>query len=323
MTDQEIQQLFRSLFIDLDDFNYLLANRPRLAHYTSVQVLEKIVKHEELWFSNPLFMNDLEEMRFGIHQGIIQFDQLRREITQAAGSLERFQAIESAFMGFYRQFEDTHALDVYVFCLSEHKPDDMDGVLSMWRAYGGNGNGAALVFKTDFLTEPKDDSPLLIGKVHYASREQRRAWLEAKLRNWCGILAANSIPAEKLYLASHSMFTAIKLYALTSKHQGFSEENEWRLIYLPDRDTKGLMKDRFYYIIGKLGVEPKLRFKIEPLKIADPEVWTFDSILERIILGPSLSSVLARVSIVRMLEVIGKGGFGPRVISSGIPLRPS
>ncbi len=30
-----------------------------LAHYTSVQVVEQIVKHEELWFSNPLYMNDL------------------------------------------------------------------------------------------------------------------------------------------------------------------------------------------------------------------------------------------------------------------------
>jgi hypothetical protein len=323
MTEIEILQQFASLFVDLDDFQYLLEKRPLLAHYTSIQVLEKIMREDEIWFSNPLFMNDLEEMRFGIHQGIIQFDQLRSEITKAAGSVDRFKAIESSFMGYYRQFENTHALDVYVFCLSEHRLDDDDGILSMWRAYGGNGNGAALVFKTDFLTEPKEDSPLLIGKVHYASGEQRRAWLEAKIRTWCSILAQVGIPDDKLHIAAHSIFLAIKIYALTSKHRGFSEENEWRLIYLPERDPSGFMKDGLHYIVGRLGVEPKLRFKIKPLPLKSPEVWTFEDILDRIILGPSLSTVLARSSIVRMLEVIGKPTFGPKVISSGIPLRPT
>ena len=37
-------------------------------------------------------------------------------------------------------------IDTYVFCLSEHAKDDTDGLLSMWRGYGGNGNGAAIVF---------------------------------------------------------------------------------------------------------------------------------------------------------------------------------
>ena len=249
--------------------------------------------------------------------------ELRADITKAAGSPERFKAIESAFMGYYRQFENTHALDVYVFCLSEHRPDDNDGLLSMWRAYGGNGNGAALVFKTDFLTGPKEESPLLIGKVHYASDVERTVWLEQKIRAWCDIVAWSGIPDDKLHFAAHSIFSAIKLYALTSKHRGFSEENEWRLIYLPERDPNGLMKSGLHYVVGKLGVEPKLRFKVRPLPLKSPEVWTFDDILDRIILGPSLSTGLARISIVRMLEVIGKPTFGPKVISSGIPLRPT
>lgn len=322
MTDLDLIRQFTPLFVDLDDFQYLLGNRPLLAHYTSIQVLEKIMKNEEMWFSNPLFMNDLEEMRFGIHQGIILFDQLRAEITRAAGTQGRFKAIESAFMGYYREFESTHALDIYVFCLSEHRADDNDGLLSMWRAYGGSGNGAALVFNTSFLTGPKDDSPLLIGKVHYASGDQRKAWLEERIRKWCSIIEVAGVPNDKLHLAAHSMFMAIKIYALTSKHHGFSEENEWRLIYLPDRDPTGMLKGNFDYVIGKQGVEPKLKFKIAPLPLKSPEVWTFESILDRIILGPSLSTMLARSSIVRMLQVIGKPTFGSKVVSSGIPLRP-
>jgi hypothetical protein len=40
-----------------------------LAHYTSIDVIEKILRSEEIWFSNPLFMNDLDEMRFGMLEG--------------------------------------------------------------------------------------------------------------------------------------------------------------------------------------------------------------------------------------------------------------
>jgi hypothetical protein len=40
-----------------------------LAHYTSVEVAEKILRDEEVWLSNPLYMNDLEEMRAGIGLG--------------------------------------------------------------------------------------------------------------------------------------------------------------------------------------------------------------------------------------------------------------
>ena len=50
----------------------------------------------------------------------------------------------------------------------------------------------------------------------------------------------------------------------------FLEENEWRIIYLPERDTR---KDAFKldYVVGKRGVEPKLRFQIKPLD--ENETW--------------------------------------------------
>jgi hypothetical protein len=80
-------------------------------------------------------------------------------------------------------------------------------------------------------------------------------------------------------------------------------------------------KFKFDYIIGRQGVEPKLKCKIEPI---DPsQTWTFFQIIERIILGPSLSSWLARRSIERMLETVGKPEFRQKVSASEIPLRPS
>ena len=43
--------------------------KPLLAHYTSISGVEKILLSNELWFANPLNMNDREEVGFGIEEG--------------------------------------------------------------------------------------------------------------------------------------------------------------------------------------------------------------------------------------------------------------
>jgi uncharacterized protein YjbI with pentapeptide repeats len=124
---------------------------------------------------------------------------------KACGSKERVGAIQSAFYSYFQKFDFELALNVYVFCLSEHDPQHPDGRLSMWRAYGGNGDGVALVFKTDFITFNKD-SPLLIAKVIYASEEHRIQWLRGIFA--AALLILNQIPDDKLYIAAHQISPA-------------------------------------------------------------------------------------------------------------------
>jgi hypothetical protein len=325
MTDQEIGALFVPLHNALnDDFVWLVNNHPLLAHYTSISVIEQILRSEEVWFSNPLFMNDLEEMRFGMLEGKRLFDE-SDAVKQFSGSQTRADRMRSDFNFFFTQFDREHAIDVYVFCLSEHDPKNTDGLLSMWRGYGAHGNGAALIFNTHFITAPKENSPIALTRVSYASRETRLSWLQAQIEQWCNALMTSStaIPDDKLYIVAYQFFSLVKLFALKFKHDGFQEEREWRLIYMADRDPQGIfLKERFGYIIGSRGVEPKLKFKIQPLPIDPRDTWTFATILEAIILGPSVASPLARASVVRMLENMGKADFAKKVISSTIPLRP-
>ena len=70
MDDMAIIHLFDQLYSDLQPDEQFPAKKPLLAHYTSIHALEKILQTDEVWFSNPLFMNDLEEVRFGIFQGV-------------------------------------------------------------------------------------------------------------------------------------------------------------------------------------------------------------------------------------------------------------
>jgi hypothetical protein len=63
MDDGEIWKLFnKALYDDINDKNQWPQGRPLLAHYTSMSSLENILKTDEIWFSNPLFMNDVEEI---------------------------------------------------------------------------------------------------------------------------------------------------------------------------------------------------------------------------------------------------------------------
>jgi hypothetical protein len=63
-------------------------------------------------------------------------------------------------------------------------------------------------------------------------------WLRRTLASFEALLARANIPDEKLYVAAHALFERIKIFALFSKHRGFIEEREWRIVYLPDRDRE-------------------------------------------------------------------------------------
>lgn len=228
------------------------------------------------------------------------------------------QILTQSFM----EYDKTHVLKLFVFCLSEHCPDDNDGKLSMWRAYGSGGNGAAIVFNTEPVFK-WDDSPLIFAKVDYASTMQRKAKLERIIKKWCHVVAKNHIPDEIFWVAPISLFEIFKLVALTSKHNGFEEAQEWRVIYMPERDSQNMLTDRISYDVGNRGVEPKLKLKIASLPGSPaPSPVCLASFLDRIILGPSISSPLAANCFREMLKQ-KKPEFVHKVVASTIPLRPA
>jgi len=319
----DLQFAFSSLFHDenqktspLDNFPH---NRPLLAHYTSISTLESIVRNDELWLSNPLYMNDLEELKFGLDEGLQAF-LIHQGVKEACGSDERYTKLKEIFHYYYNRFNNEHAFDIYVFCLSEHNPELSDGLLSMWRGYGSNGNGAAIIFdssKINFIQE----SPFIISKVEYASTEERLKWIDAKLTHFAGILKCRNVPDELLYIATYMIFERIKVYSIFTKHRGFSEEREWRVAYLRERDEQGLLSDMLHYSIGNNGIEPKLKLKISPVEGLTDSDFSLDKIVKQIILGPTVSSPLAITSVKRMLDTVGKQGISERLSASTTPFR--
>ena len=107
-----------------------------------------------------------------------------------------------------------------------------------------------------------------------------------------------------------------------TKHKGFSEEREWRVVYLKSNDIKENLVGMFSYYIGTRGVEPKLKLNIEKAMKIMGDIISLEEIIHQIILGPSLSSPFAQLSIGRMLDQLGKSSLKSKVRASAIPFRP-
>lgn len=296
-----------------------------LAHYTTVPVVQKILSEEQLWFSNPLYMNDLSEMRSGI---LLASQVIPAFVEQAGGTPGRAQILLAAYNSFVAHLSNEAAIDTYVFCLSTHPIGDTDGRLSMWREYADKGNGAALVFNAQKVRY-QPHSPLIIAKVKYRTDQQRIAELKAAFTQWTNITVASDLPIDHLFLAAYAAFDIAKAFALTTKHTGFFEEDEWRVIYVPERDPLGYLKCCLDYHLGNQGFEPKLKVSLsrdyltEAPKIGEVlSVGKLTDILELILLGPSVSSPLSKKTFERMLHRIEKPQFVGLTYPSTIPLRP-
>jgi hypothetical protein len=196
---------------------------PLLAHYTSITTLERIAQTGEIWFSNPLYMNDVDELRYGMSLGVhaVRTHAALREACPPA----HYNALLDAFDALYSAFDNEAAFDVYVFSCSEHDDEiGDDGLLSMWRGYGGDGNGVAIVFDMTQLLAAR--TPLLVRQVQYLSYEASEAWMDQKLQRFALELQRIGGLIGDMKAAAAALFERIKLFALFTKHRGFHEERE-------------------------------------------------------------------------------------------------
>ncbi|HEX4910175.1 MAG TPA: hypothetical protein VFV64_05370, partial [Permianibacter sp.] len=112
-----------------------------------------------------------------------------------------------------------------------------------------------------------------------------------------------------------------KLFSLFTKHRGFSEEREWCVAYMSQRDLGGYLKPMLSYSIGHRGIEPKLKLKIGPVDGLFPDDLSLNSLINRIIMGPTTSGILAINSVKRMLDELKKSDLKDKVHPSSIPFR--
>lgn len=314
--------MYYPLYQPFDCKDRLRKDPPLLAHYTSVQVAEQIIKNQEIWLSHPFYMNDIEELRLGMQAGIEQFPYYAQI---AVMDQARTNILFQAFSHYVEHMAETTVTDTYILCLSEHRPGDTDGTLSMWRSYANQGHGAAIVFNARNISEPPQ-APLAIGKVIYGTLKERITILNHGLNEWAITTLDAQLQDNQLHLAALGAFQFIKAFALMTKHVGFSEEAEWRIVYVPDLDPDGHLTGQLSYHISPRGVEPKLKFKIAPVQNGGAAgSLSLASLVEFILLGPSIASPIAKAAFCRALvgTCLEDLARQDRVFASTIPLRPT
>ncbi len=312
-------EFHKLLHVELDHENEFPRVRPLIAHYTSLVNLEKILSNEEVWLSNPLFMNDLEEVRFGVNNGVNLVNNSDK-IRIALVSDTRISSFYKEFDIAFGRYAEDLVFDLYVMCFSRHDPKNTDGMLSMWRGYGSNGQGAALVIDTSKVTV-EGKSPLAFAPVSYATPDERREFLSSKIEAVAKFISENDIPDEYVHSLAAALFKRICLFAVFSKHSGFQEEDEWRLVYFKDRDENKRLEPYFDYTNSADGIQPKLKLPTGSLSGVIKEDFELSSIIHSIIVGPTSSSALTQLSIDRMLEKVQMPELKNRIRLSGIPYR--
>ncbi|MEE9913061.1 MAG: DUF2971 domain-containing protein [Deltaproteobacteria bacterium] len=287
----------------------------RFVHYTSAENAIKILRSKRVWMRNARCMNDYSEIDHG-HDLLLKsfndvnFKRMFYEVLEPCGSEVHQRALDL----FDQWWHNIHN-NTFITSISEHdSEEDSNGRLSMWRAYGQQSAKAAIVFKPTF-----DNTLLKLFLVPTAYYSQAK--LNEELKK-----VINNIKNDQDFLASlddqtiiNAIFGMLLLTTVSLKHEGFREEREWRIIYLPEMMPSKLM----LHTIETINGIPQSIYQI-PLddnQIENVDTLTIPKLFEKIIIGPSDYPLSLYDAFKKALEEAGIDNPASRVIVSNIPLR--
>ena len=292
----------------------------RLVHYTSAENAIKILYSKQVWMRNAKCMADYMEVSHG-HQMLLQFfsqPEKRGAFCKALNACHP-NVGEEALHFFDQWWQNNIQFEIYVTSISEHDDsEDTYGRLSMWRAFGRvPAARAAIVMK---LPRPEAVTGLhvTLSPVAYFDYINVEKQLKKVISN---IKKHNEFrkTLEKDRLRD-AVFITLLNAAVSLKHEGFREEREWRIVYVPRIHQSKVVSFNTEIIEGV----PQLVYKI-PLKdspedgIVGVEIAT---LVDRVIIGPSAYPVPISQAFALALYNAGMTDAGTRVVVSNIPLRP-
>lgn len=260
-------------------------------------------------------MNDFMEVEHG-------FDCLNAAYKKRK---DRFSEIfESAFPGFSKKLEDRFngwlphfRSDSYITCISEHdKEEDITGRLSMWRAYG-RAAGVAVVLNSAPFLAPSDALKAYTSPVAYLDAKMFDVHFGEVLDRIAKKFAIMQTLGEELLLGY--MFEVFRMAILCTKHPGFKEEKEWRVIYTPTYQKS----DHLLFDVQSINGIPQPIYKVPLRDIPDESLIGIEipSLIERVIIGPTQFPVAIRDAFISKLENVGVKDARTKIFISDIPLR--
>jgi hypothetical protein len=304
-------------FFDEDQkFKEAKSENSRFAYYTSAETAKSIIDKKQIWMRNTNTMNDYSEVEHG-------FSCLNTAYKGEPGNHFN-KALDACFSGLseevkslFNEWLPTIRDETFITCLSEHlSSEDSHGRLSMWRAYG-NQAGVAIVINGDVIVGESDVLHVHTSPVYYLKKEE----FASKLMK-----ITNNIMQDITFLQNlgrdavkNIVFNVFRFALMCTKHPGFHEEREWRVIASP----KMYPSEHLYQSVELIRGIPQVVLKINLVNhesqgltgLALPEL------LDRIIIGPCEFPLVVFNAFRALLEEAKVPNASKKIIVSDIPLR--
>lgn len=312
--EEELAKIFFPLSIDRQ--RVVREKSLRFVHYTSAEVAASILQNAEVWMRKATLMNDFREIDYGLEclHSAYRSDQGKRFQSEID---DLFPDLRVEFQDSFNGWQDILQQDTYVSSLSEHyEGEDVLGRLSMWRAYGGE-NGVALVLKNGPFLSTTHALGAYSSPVAYFTAEQvapEFGTITNRIKHSRSFLSACGRDRVSTYV-----FAMMRYAALCTKHPGFYEEREWRVVYTPKLESSPLIKAKVKCIRGTAQIIQIISLRDAPeIGLIGLEIPKF---LDRIIIGPTRYPYASYEAFVELLRDAGVERPEAKVFVSDIPLR--
>jgi hypothetical protein len=240
----------------------IASDRPRLYHYTGGHAFKSIIKNNTFWGTYFEDLNDATEFRHMreplaeelgercipvvesfAKRGTWEAEAVRRHGGVAPGARKVGKSLMNNLYKatFGTPFRDSLS-PCFVTCFCTHKPDgyvENNGLLSQWRGYGNSIDGSyCLVFDTkrfEALIEEEEQAYqfayLGLATAHYCKdRKSMPPYFEELVTGAAKVLADVLAGGD---FPMGDMFVPFVKGATSTKHRGFEEESEVRLVSMP------------------------------------------------------------------------------------------
>ncbi|OGL42611.1 MAG: hypothetical protein A2042_05910 [Candidatus Schekmanbacteria bacterium GWA2_38_11] len=291
----------------------------KLYHYTTAEGLIGILNSTSFWMTNLRYMNDLSELQYSVDliENIIE-----AKISEFASNVilkEFFNRIRNTFSPFGGDAE------VFAVCFCEQ-----GNLLSQWRAYGGRGGGYAIGIDFFHLLRFLSKKCFL-RKIIYEPAKQKEI-IVSVIEKVCGLLremtsgqdikkadSDNTLPQFCMFL-NHILGE----YIFSFKHPEFSEEQEWRLVYVwdcnPILNRESNFNDLKFRTFGG-NVIPYCEVSFNnAVKASRQDDYGLSFPVQELVIGPTLNPDFNSQSVASLLTKINPDHY-PLIKKSGIPLR--
>lgn len=321
--------LLRSIFAgrDKERVREVIDNGRKLIHYTSAANALNIFRERKMWMRNVRVMNDLSEVSHGVSMVMSTLQSLKLPSvtpieTGLAAVVRELGAIFPAlpeqgnetFLGWRYSIE----YQSYVACLSEHLPEEEGiGRLSMWRNYTGQQIGVGIVIDPKPFQNEFDDYGAFTSPVHYLDERGVNVMLQ-EVAEEIRINAQLLQQIDRPYVLAY-YFALLRWLCLATKHPGFREEREWRIIHTGVLDqTTGLTAAT----VTPGGV-PQRIMQLEFANDSERGITgiSLPELIDHVIIGPCQTPLIVGEAIAAELEAIGVTDIETRIRYSNIPIR--